>query len=54
MFEVLYTAIRIADLAFVQSTIVIEAEDLDDAEVVAIEEIGEEFDNIEVLAVMEI
>lgn len=53
MFEVLYTAIRIADLVFVQSTVIIEAEDLDDAEIVAVEEIGEEFDNIEILAVME-
>lgn len=52
MYEVLYTAIRIADLAFVQSTVIVKAEDLDDAEIVAMEEIGEEFDNIEILAVM--
>jgi hypothetical protein len=54
MFEVLYTAIRIADLAFVQSTVVVEAEDFDDAEVVAMEEIGEEFDNIEIFATIAI
>jgi hypothetical protein len=54
MFEVLYTAIRIADLSFAQSTVVVNADDLDDAEIVAVEEIGEEFDNIEILAVMEI